>query len=73
MARLRSRISWLKDGYANTKLFHLHARHLKRKNFIANLVDGDHILSRHGEKAALVDQFYTNLIGNKVLKLASRL
>jgi hypothetical protein len=42
MARLRSRISWLKEGDANTKLFHLHARHHKRKNFVARLVDGDH-------------------------------
>jgi hypothetical protein len=31
MARLRARIFWLRDGDANTKLFHLHARHCKRK------------------------------------------
>ena len=41
MARLRARISWLRDGDANTKLFHLHARHRKRKNFVARLVDGN--------------------------------
>jgi hypothetical protein len=27
------------------------------------LVDGDRILNNHIEKAAAVDQFYTNLIG----------
>ncbi|XP_020405790.1 uncharacterized protein [Zea mays] len=64
MARLRSRISWLKEGDANTRFFHIHARHRKRKNFVAMLVDGDRILTNHCEKAAAVDQFYTNLIGN---------
>jgi hypothetical protein len=66
MARLRSRISWLKEGDANSKLFHLHARHRKRKNFVASLVDGNNILSSHIDKAAAVDQFFSNLIGTNV-------
>ena len=47
MARLHSRISWLKDGDANTRLFHLHARHRKRKNFIGKLITGERICSSH--------------------------
>jgi hypothetical protein len=62
IAWLRSRIPWLKDVDANTKFFHQHARHRKRKNFVARLVDGDHILTSHEEKTAIVDMFYSNLI-----------
>jgi hypothetical protein len=64
MARMRSRILWLKEGDANTKFFHLHARHRKRKNFVATLVDGDEILTSHEDKAAAVDGFFSNLIGS---------
>ena len=64
MEKIRYRIWWLKNGDANTNLFHLHSHHRKRKTFVAKLMDGDHILTSHGEKAAIVDQFYTNLIGN---------
>jgi hypothetical protein len=62
MARLRSRIGWLKEGDANTRLFHRHARH-RKKNFIAKLKDGDNILTNHDEKAAAIFDFYSNLIG----------
>jgi hypothetical protein len=64
MARMRSRILWLKDGDANTKFFHLHAKHRKRKNFIATLFDGDAILTSHRDKAATVDDFFFNLTGS---------
>lgn len=43
MARLRSWINWLNHCDANTKLFHHHARHRKRKNFIGKLVLEDKI------------------------------
>jgi len=41
----------------------LQARHRKKKNFVSSLLDGDDILSSHNEKAAAVDQFFSNLIG----------
>jgi len=36
VTRQRSHIGWLKEGDANTRLFHRHARYRKKKNFIAN-------------------------------------
>jgi len=63
ITRLRSRIDWVHDGDANTKLFQLHARHRKRKNFIGKLVSGDQIYTKHEDKARLVDDFYENLLG----------
>jgi hypothetical protein len=63
IARLRSRINWVREGDANTKLFQLHARHRKRKNFIGKLVSGDQIYTKHEDKARLVDDFYENLLG----------
>ena len=63
MAWLRSRINWLHDGDANTKLFHLHARQRKRKNFIGKIVSGEHICTSHEDKAAVIDEFYENLLG----------
>jgi hypothetical protein len=66
IARLRSRIGWLREGDANTKNFHLHARHRKRKNFIAKLTIKDHIYTKHEDKAALVDLFFDNLLGTSI-------
>ena len=62
VARVRSRINWMQDGDANTRLFHMHARHRKRKKFIASLREGDQILASHEEKAAAIFEFYSNLI-----------
>nr|XP_034580478.1 uncharacterized protein LOC117843854 [Setaria viridis] len=62
VARLRSRVGWLKEGDANTRLFHMHARH-RKKNFIAKLRVDDRTITTHEEKAAEILEFYSNLIG----------
>jgi hypothetical protein len=53
----------IKEGDANTKYFHMHARYRKRKNLVTLLRDGDNIVTSQADKANLVDHFYSNLIG----------
>jgi len=64
IARSRSRITWLSEGDANTALFHSHARHRKRKNFISKLLKDDGtVLTKHEEKEQNIFDFYSNLLG----------
>jgi hypothetical protein len=63
IARLRSRIGWLREGGANTKLFHLHSRHRKRKKFIDKLFSEDQVYTKHEDKAQLVDLYYEEVLG----------
>jgi hypothetical protein len=63
MARLRSRLNWLKEGNANTLYFHHHVRYRKRKNFIAKVKVGDQIIMQQEEKQVAAWQFYNNLLG----------
>jgi hypothetical protein len=66
IARPRSRIGWLKEGDANTKLFHMHARHWKRKNFIVKLTSQGEVFTSHEDKANLVQEFYGSLLGSRL-------
>jgi hypothetical protein len=64
IARQRSRITWLSEGDACTRFFHLHANHRRRKNFIAHFkVDGSLVADQEG-KAKAADAFYEQLLGS---------
>jgi mannosylglycoprotein endo-beta-mannosidase len=41
----------------------MHTRHQKRKNFIGKLITGEQICTSHEDKAAVIDDFYENLLG----------
>jgi hypothetical protein len=74
IARLRSRISWLREGDGNSKLFHLHSHHRKRKNFIAKLISEDQICTSHENKAQVIDAYCeevlcSNLYGEQTINL----
>lgn len=71
IVRLRSRLNWLKEGDANTKLFHLHAKFWKQKNFAAKLVSNNSICTNHEDKAKLVDDFCRSLLGTNVARMSS--
>jgi hypothetical protein len=63
MARLRSRLNWLKEGDANTSHFHHHVRYKKRKNFIAKVKADGRIITDQEEKKEAVWNFYNGLLG----------
>jgi hypothetical protein len=63
MARIRSRIGWIKDGDANTALFHAYARHRKRKIFISKIISDDQVLTSHEDKATELLTLYDKLLG----------
>jgi hypothetical protein len=63
IARLRSRILYLREGDANTSFFHQQARYRKRKNFIGKLQVGDLSLTAQEDKQQAALDFFDNLIG----------
>lgn len=64
IARLRSRIRFVKAGDANTSFFQAHARFRKKKNFIHSLVMEGQFLTSQEDKQHAMFQFYNNLIGS---------
>jgi hypothetical protein len=68
-ARLRLRIGWIKDGDANTALFHASARFKRSKNFITIVISSEgHILTSHVDKEAEFTEFYERLLGTREVR-----
>jgi hypothetical protein len=58
IARLRSRIKYLKEGDANTKFFHMQARFRKKRNFISYLEEEGRVVSNHEDMQEVLDGFF---------------
>jgi hypothetical protein len=61
--RQRSRITWIREGDANTKFFHLRANGRQRKNHIPSLNGPAGVVTKHEEKEALLLQHFRGLMG----------
>jgi hypothetical protein len=63
IARLRSRIQFLKEGDANTQFFHRHACYRKKRKFISKLEDDGRVITNHDDIQVVLDGFFSNLLG----------
>jgi hypothetical protein len=63
MARQRSRIRWLKEGDANTALFHAVANGRRVKNHIAAVKVGDDLVTEQNLKVEAFTEAYFQLLG----------
>jgi hypothetical protein len=63
IARLRSRIRFLKDDDANTALFHRTAGFRKQKNFIPKLIQEDRVITDQDEKQDIIFNFFNGILG----------
>lgn len=61
--RQRSRLTWIKEGDANAKLFHLKANARRRKNFIHCLQTSSGSATTHAEKEQELHSFFSNRLG----------
>lgn len=66
IARLKSRIRFLKDGDANTALFHRTAGFRKRKNFIPKLIQDDVVVTGQEEKQEIMFNHFNDLLGTAI-------
>jgi hypothetical protein len=63
VARLRSRIHYLKEGDANTKFFHLQACYRKKKNFISKHEEDGRMATNHDDMQQILEGYFCNLLG----------
>jgi hypothetical protein len=69
--RHRSRVRFLEEGDANTKLFHLKACHRSRKNYIAAIQHDGHWVSAEEAKEELIYNYYYGVFGTLFLRAHS--
>jgi hypothetical protein len=63
IARQRSRLRWLREGDANSKLFHAVANGRRTKNYIAAVRVGEMLVTEQERKNVIFTEAYAELLG----------
>jgi hypothetical protein len=70
-ARQRSRLTNIKYGDANTKLFFLRANFCRRKKHIQILQTADGLAIKHDNKTKEIERHFCNVLGTKQTRSTS--
>lgn len=65
ITRMRSRVTWLQEGDACTKFFHIQASYRRKKNTIAKLKTADGLAVTADEKADALYQHFQSIMGTE--------
>jgi hypothetical protein len=61
--RQASRVTWLREGDANTRYFHIKMNSRRRKNYVHTLTTDQGILTAHEEKEAAFHRHFSRVLG----------
>jgi hypothetical protein len=61
--RQRSRLMWIRVGDVNSKLFHMRANAIRRRNHIPALIHEGTACITHEAKAAALEDFFSKQLG----------
>lgn len=66
ICRIRSRITWLKDGIASAKFFRIQASHMQKKHAITKLKTEQGLLTAPIDVENALFQHFENIMGTEV-------
>jgi hypothetical protein len=67
-ARQHTRLTWIKDGDSNTRLFHIYANARRKKKFICALNTEDGIATNQQEKIKVAVDYFSKAVGSSMIR-----
>jgi len=62
-AKQHSRLKWIREGDANTRLFHIYANARRKKSFVSALHSDEGVATTQRDKMRVATEFFTKAVG----------
>jgi len=62
-AKQHSRLKWIREGGANTRLFHIYANARRKKSFVSALHSDEGVATTQRDKMRVATEFFTKAVG----------